>query len=278
MRLATVRVDGTHRAGRLEGDELVLLPFADVGALLASGPDWTTRAADYDGERVSAVGANFAPLVPRPEKIFCVGLNYASHAAEARLAVPEFPTLFAKYARALIGARDELVLPQVSQAVDWEIELAVVIGRTVRDVSETEARDAVAGYAVVNDVSMRDWQLRTSQYLSGKTFEATTPFGPYLVTPDEANDGRSLRMCLAVDGEVMQQATTDDLIFPVPDLIAYASTIITLVPGDVILTGTPGGVGHVRTPPMYLKPGSVIEATVDQLGTQTTRCVASEEL
>jgi acylpyruvate hydrolase len=277
MKFATVRSNGGHRAARVEGDEVVLLPFADVGELLASGGDWMARAADHQGEVVPAEGLSIAPLVPRPEKIFCVGLNYASHAAEANLGVLKHPTLFAKYARALIGPHDELVLPRRSDAVDWEIELAVVIGKTVRQVAEAEAEDAVAGYAIVNDVSMRDWQLRTSQYLSGKTFEASTPFGPYLVTPDEADHGRSLGMTLTVDGQVMQQATTDDLIFSVPELVSYASEIITLVPGDVILTGTPAGVGHVRIPPTYLRPGNIIEANVEKLGTQVTRCVASKE-
>lgn len=273
MKLTTVRVDEELRAGRVDGDNVVILPFPDVGALIASGEDWQERAARYSGEVIALDGASFAPVVPHPEKIFCVGLNYADHADEASLEVLGYPTLFAKFPRALIGPFDDLVLPESSNAIDWEIELAVVLGKRVRHASESEALEAVAGYAVVNDVSMRDWQLRTSQYLAGKTFEATTPFGPYLVTPDEANYGRSLNMTLTVNGEPMQRANTDNLVFSVQELISYISTIITLVPGDVILTGTPSGVGHVRTPPIYLTEGSVVEATIDHLGTQTTLCV-----
>lgn len=275
MKLTTVRSNGGVSAARVDGDEAVLLPFSDVGALIASGEDWSDRAAQHQGDPVSLDGLSFAPVVPNPEKIFCVGLNYASHAEEASLDVLEYPTLFAKYPRALIGPFDDLVLPAVSTAIDWEIELAAIIGKPIRAVSEGDALDAVAGYAVVNDVSMRDWQLRTSQFLAGKTFEATTPFGPYVVTADEADHGRSLNMTLTVDGEPMQQANTDDLVFSVAELVSYISTIITLVPGDVILTGTPSGVGHVRTPPTYLTEGSVVESTIDKLGTQTTLCTTA---
>jgi acylpyruvate hydrolase len=276
MRFATIRTDtDSTRAARVEGDEAVLIPYSDVGELLATGPGWQERGA-ADGERLALAAIRFAPLVPAPEKIFCVGLNYADHAAEGGLEVPGYPTLFAKFARSLIGADDDLVLPGISEGVDWEVELGVVIGSPVRHASQDEALAAVAGYTIVNDVSMRDWQLRTSQYLAGKTFESSTPVGPFLVTPDEVDHARTLSMQLTVDGEVMQESSTDNLIFSVAEIVSYISSIITLVPGDLICTGTPSGVGHVRTPRRYLGAGDVVECAIDGLGSQTTRCVAPD--
>jgi len=274
MRFATIRTADGHQAARVDGDDLVLLPFDDVGQLIASGSDWASHAEDEDGERVALADADFAPLTPAPEKIICVGLNYRDHAAEGGLDIPDYPTLFAKYSRSLIGASDDLVLPPptVSEAVDWEIELGVVIGEPARHVSEAEAEAFVAGYTIVNDVSMRDWQLRTSQYLAGKTFEHSTPVGPFLVTPDEVDHAHALSMRLTVDGEVMQTSSTSDMVFNPSQIISYISSIITLMPGDLIATGTPAGVGHVRDPRVYLTEGNVVECAIEGLGTQRTRC------
>ncbi|MBS1679111.1 MAG: fumarylacetoacetate hydrolase family protein [Actinobacteria bacterium] len=274
MRFTTIRTTDGTRAARVEGEELVLLPQADVGALLASGEGWRDAAGD---ERVALAGADFAPLVPRPEKIFCVGLNYADHAAEANLPVLDHPTLFAMFHRALIGPGDELVLPdpEVTDWVDWELELGVVVGSPIRHASPEEALAGVAGYTIVDDISMRDWQTRTSQYLAGKTFEASTPVGPFLVTPDEIDPTAGLAMKLTVNGETMQESSTDQLVFGVAELLSYISEIITLVPGDLIATGTMAGVGHVRTPPVYLADGDVIECSIEGIGSQTTRCVAA---
>jgi acylpyruvate hydrolase len=277
MKLATIRHNGGTRAARVDGEKLVLLPFDDVGALLASGADWADRAA-ADGESVPADGVSFAPVVPRPEKIFCVGLNYRSHAAEAGLTAPDHPTLFAKFSRALIGAEDDIVLPPTSDRVDWEVELTAVIGKPLRYVKEDEVQAGIAGYTIANDVSMRDWQTRTSQFLAGKTFEASTPLGPYLVTPDEAGDGTALQMDLVVDGETRQHETTDGLIFNINQLVADISSIITLMPGDLILTGTCAGVGHCMSPQKYLVPGALVEATIEGLGSQRNRCVAESEV
>jgi acylpyruvate hydrolase len=277
MKVATIRINDGARAARVEGDELVVLPFSDVGQLVASGEDWAARAATAVGSRISLAGADFAPLIPAPEKVICVGLNYASHAEEADLPLPQYPTLFAKFARSLIGANDDLPIPTESDQVDWEIELGVVIGRNARHVSEADALDFVAGYTIVNDVSMRDWQLRTSQFLAGKTFERSTPVGPFLVTPDEVDHARLLRMELSVDGELKQSSTTDEIHFSVATIISYISTIITLAPGDLIATGTPAGVGHVADPPTYLTPGSAMSCTIDGLGTQHNRCVAASD-
>jgi acylpyruvate hydrolase len=275
MRFTTIRTREGNCAARVDGDELTRLPFEDVGELVASGPDWAKQGSG-DGPRLPLAKADFAPLTPNPEKIFCVGLNYADHAAEANLEPPPYPTLFAKYSRSLIGPNDDLELPEVSDAVDWEVELGVVIGSPVRNVGEGEALAAVAGYTIVNDISMRDWQLHTSQYLAGKTFESSTPVGPFLVTPDEVDHAQALPVRLTVDGEVMQESSTDHLIFSVAKIISYISSIITLVPGDLIATGTPSGVGHVRTPPTYLSPGNVVECSIEGLGSQTTRCVAPD--
>jgi acylpyruvate hydrolase len=273
VRLVSARIDGSTRAARVEGDELVVLDHPDVGALLASGPDWQS-AAGADGERIFAAGVPLTTLLPAPEKIICVGLNYHGHAAETGLGVPDFPTLFAKYSRALLGPEDDIVLPDASVKVDWEAELAVVVGREVRHADEDEARAAIGGYTVANDISMRDWQGRTRQWLQGKTFEASTPVGPALVTPDEIDDADDLRVTCTVDGETVQDSSTSDFVFGPTALIAYISTIVTLVPGDLIITGTPSGIGAARKPPRFLAPGQVVRTTVAQVGELQNTCVA----
>lgn len=274
MRLATVRTESGLRAARLEGDVLVLLPFHDVGELLLSGEDWRGQAAADGDETIPIGGADFAPIVPHPEKIMGIGLNYRAHAAEAGLAVPDNPPIFAMYWRCLLGARDDLVLPPNSSMVDWEAELGLVIGRPVFRAALAEAATAIAGYTIVNDVSMRDWQRRTSQFLQGKTFESSTPAGPYLVTPEEVDDARDLRIVCEVDGEIMQDAQTSDLVFSPAEIVSYASQFITLSPGDLIATGTPGGVGGGRRPQIYLRAGQVMRTCIEGLGEQLTRCSA----
>jgi len=204
----------------------------------------------------------------------CVGLNYAKHILEMGRELPDHPTLFAKYPSALIGARDDIVLPRVSVQTDWEVELGVVIGAPARHVSAEDAAQAIAGYTVVNDVSVRDFQNRTLQWLQGKTFESTTPVGPALVTLDEVDDARSLEVTCEVDGELMQKALTSDLVFPPAALISYMSQIFTLVPGDVIATGTPGGVGAARNPPRFLVDGSVVVTRVEGVGECRNVCRA----
>ncbi|WP_330351187.1 fumarylacetoacetate hydrolase family protein [Streptomyces sp. NBC_00582] len=268
MRLSTVRVaDDQTAAARLEGEELVLLPFSDVGALLAAGDDWPERAVAAGGKRVPLAEASLAPLVPHPNKIICLGLNYATHIKEMGRPTPAHPTLFAKYDGSLIGAHDDIHMPPVSNDLDWEAELAVVIGRAGRHIPREKALKHVAGYTVANDVTVRDWQHRTREFLSGKTFEATTPVGPALVTADEVPPGASgLTISCSVDGHTMQKSNTADLLFDVADTIAYVSTIITLLPGDLILTGTPGGVGAGRDPKVFLRPGQELVTTVEGLG------------
>ena len=206
--------------------------------------------------------------MPRPGKVLCVGLNYRSHILEMGRDLPEHPTLFATFAEALIGAGDDIALPPESDAVDWEAELAVVIGSPVRRADDEQAAAAIAGFTVMNDVSMRDWQFRTKEWLQGKTFEGTTPLGPVLVTPDELPGGvrPALPMTATLDGETVQKADTSDLVFDPVALVRYASTILTLQPGDVIATGTPGGVGHARTPPRYLTDGAVLVTEIAGIG------------
>jgi len=276
MRLATLRHHGDTRAARLEGAEYVLLSAGDVGALLLE-QDWHRKALEDGGERVSAAQANYATLIPHPNKIICLGLNFATHIKEMGRDTPEYPTLFAKYDGALIGAHDEVLLPAVSQRVDWEAELGVVIGTPARHVAKEHALGHVAGYTVVNDVTARDWQRRTREFLSGKTFEHTTPVGPVLATPDEFGAPGSepdLEIRCEVDGQAMQRSRTSDLLFGVADIVAYISEIITLLPGDLILTGTPGGVGDGRDPQVYLQPGQELVTVIEGLGELRNRCAA----
>lgn len=278
MRLTTIRTASGTAAGRVDGKTVTTLPYADVAEVLASGSDWKTRVAAIDGETIDFDSADLAPLVPRPEKIFGIGLNYRAHAAEAKMALADHPVVFSKYWRSLIGPRDELVLPRNSSMVDWEAELGIVVGGPLRHADADEAQAGIAGYMVVNDVSMRDWQRRTTQLTQGKTFEASTPVGPVLVTPDEVDNARRLRITCSVDDVVMQDSYTDDLVFGPVELVSYLSEIITLVPGDIIMTGTPSGVGGARRPAIYLQPGQTLTTAVEGLGEQTNLCVAEESV
>lgn len=273
MRLVTFRVGAQTRAGRVEGDRILELGHADVGALLAGVGVDGAAAAEPVAEHPLA-GADLAPVVLRPSKIFCLGLNYAAHIRETGRDIPEFPTLFAKFSDALVGAHDPIVLPPESERCDWEVELAIVIGRAVRRVSVEEASAAIAGYTICNDVTMRDWQQRTLQWLQGKTWERSTPLGPALVTPGELDAGVDLALRCEVDGEVMQDGRTSDLVFGPAECVAYISTIVTLAPGDVISTGTPAGIGDARTPPVHLRPGQVVRTSIEGIGEMVNRCVA----
>jgi acylpyruvate hydrolase len=279
MRVATAHVDGVSSAVRMDGESATLLGFADVGALLDSGPDWATRAAAQRGETVPVEGLALQTLIPRPEKIICAGLNYRKHILESGRSLDDwtkYPMFFAKYSRSLLGPDDDLVLPDNSDAADWEVELAAIVGREIWHASEDEALAAIAGYTVINDVSMRDWQTRTPQMLQGKTFERSTPLGPVLVTGDELDDARDLRLTCSVDDEVMQDGSTADMIFSSAALVAYASQFITLVPGDVIATGTPSGIGGARKPPIYLRPGQTMHSYVEGIGECINHCVAAK--
>ena len=271
MRLLTLRTPDGTKAVRQDGGTLTEIDgFTDVGALLKDSA-WEEKAAAASGATHALEGADLAPVVPVPGKIICVGHNYRNHIKEMGREVPEHPTLFAKYAESLIGPNDDLSLPQESDAVDWEAELAVVIGTTGRRITEADAPAHIAGYSVLNDVSMRDYQFRTIQWLQGKTWEKSTPFGPALVTKDEFTAGPL--MTSAVDGEIQQSTPTGDLVFTPEFLVSYISTIITLNPGDVIATGTPGGVGHAQDPKRYLQEGQLLVTTIEGLGQLKNRVV-----
>ncbi len=272
MRLATIRQAGGTRAVRIDGDEAVELDAPDVGAVLRR-EDWRSWAESAGGSRSPLADHEYAVLIPNPDKIVCVGLNYKSHIAETGAETPAFPTLFAKYRSSLVGATDDVVLPDTgeSEAVDYEAELAVIIGRSARRISADEATSVIAGYAVCNDVSVRDWQRRTTQFLQGKTWERSTPLGPWLVTHDES-PGPDREITCEVNGELLQKSTTSDLLFDVPAIVAYLSTIITLEPGDVIATGTPSGVGMARTPPRWLQDGDVMVTRIEGLGECRNTC------
>ncbi|MFE5333536.1 fumarylacetoacetate hydrolase family protein [Embleya sp. NPDC056575] len=275
MKLATLRTPAGTRAVLLAGAELIDLGAPDVGALLAD-PNWRERAASAAGDRFPVTGADFAPVVPRPSKVVCVGLNYKNHIQEMGRELPGHPTLFAKFADCLSGAADDIPHPAETAELDWEVELALVIGRPVRRASTAEAEAAIAGFTVLNDITCRDWQFRTREWLQGKMWDTSTPIGPYLVTPDELPGGVRpvLDVRLDVDGEVMQCDTTGDLLFDPVALVEYVSTVIRLNPGDVIATGTPGGVGHARTPHRYLRPGATVVAEIDGIGRLVNRVVA----
>lgn len=276
MRLVTLRTETRTRAGRLDDDIVTELPFPDVGALLRSGPDWPASASG-DGTRHRLADVNLGPVIPSPAKVICLGLNYVSHITEMGRELPTHPTLFAKYAIALTGPTDVIPLPPESVAVDWEAELAVVVGTSVRRASVEDAGRAIAGYTAANDISMRDWQNRTPQWLQGKTFEASTPLGPALVTPDELPGdpfAPDLEIRCEVDGDVKQLGRTGDLVFGPAQAIAYISTFMTLEPGDVVLTGTTSGVGAGRVPPVYLQPGQVVRVHIEGIGELVNRCEA----
>jgi acylpyruvate hydrolase len=277
MRLVTMRRPGGTRAGRIEGDEVVELDSPDVGTLLASGPDWAERAADASGAHHELDEVDLDPVVPNPSKIICLGLNYQSHIDETGAKRPAHPTYFAKFARALVGARDPIILPAVSDMVDWEVELALVVGAPARHVAESDVARHVAGVTVANDISVRDWQHRTTQLLAGKTFEGTTPVGPALVTLDELSGGwNDLTVRCEVDGTVMQEGHTSELLFTPEQIIADLTRILTLDPGDLVLTGTPSGVGRSRTPPVFLREGQIVRTVIDGVGELENRCVAEQ--
>jgi len=274
MRLATIRTPDGTRAVRVDADTAVEIATdvaTDVGALLAR-PDWAEAAAAADGDRHAWDLLDLAPVIPVPGKIVCVGLNYRTHILEMGRELPEFPTLFAKYADTLCGPRDDVLLPAEDSDVDWEAELTVVVGATVRRADRSDAAAAIAGYTIANDVSMRGYQFRTKEWLQGKMWDRSTPLGPVLVTADEWQPGATVRA--TVNGEKVQEASTDDLVHGPVDLVAYVSTIITLRPGDLILTGTPGGVGHARTPARYLRDGDLLETSIDGIGELRNRVVA----
>ena len=220
---------------------------------------------DKDAE-ISISEITFLPVIPDPEKIFCIGLNYQEHKKETGRPDVKNPTIFTRFANTQTGHLQPLVKPNFSDRFDYEGELAITIGKGGRFIKEKNALEHIAGYSCYNDGSVRDFQRHTSQFTPGKNFPATGPFGPYLVTPDEVGDYKKLPIETRLNGKIMQKAKLSDLIFPIPRLINYISTFTTLSTGDVIVTGTPGGVGDRREPPVYMKPGDVVEVDIGKVG------------
>jgi len=276
MRLVSYQADsGPRVAGVREGD-YVDLNRADpavphcIKALLAQGPEGLDRASAALAIGQAMTGKPFKLLapVPKPEKVICIGINYADHARETGTQPPDQPVVFSKFASAVRAAAEPVVLPRASDQVDYEAELVVVIGTGGRHIPKEQARDHIAGYCCGNDVSARDWQKGTpaGQWLLGKTFDSFAPFGPELVTADEIDDPGQLKIQLRLNGHTMQDSSTNQLIFSVDELVAYVSGVCTLVPGDVIFTGTPPGVGMARKPPLFLKPGDNMEVEIEKIG------------
>ncbi|MFD8097349.1 fumarylacetoacetate hydrolase family protein [Streptomyces malaysiensis] len=273
MKLATIRTTEGTRAVRLDGDQLVDLGYTDLGELLAQA-DWQNLAATASRVTYDVGSADFAPVVPNPSKVVCVGHNYTHHIQEMGRELPSYPTLFPKFADTLCGAADDIVRPAETDALDWEVELTVVIGKQVRRADEERAAEAIAGFTVMNDISVRDWQFRTVEWTQGKIWDSSTPVGPYLVTPDEVGGVRpALEVKTVVDGHVMQGDNTGTLLFDPVHLVRYISTIVTLRPGDLIATGTPAGVGHARDPKVYLAGGERVITEITGLGACTNRIV-----
>jgi len=281
MRLVTYNTQGKWRAGILVGDKVVDASLAakSAGSNFEDGEISNRAIIQLDeAEQSKLEGAAqelaksggmedvlLGPPIPDPDKIICIGLNYKSHAEEAQLKLPEVPLLFAKYRNALIGPTGSILLPAVSEEIDYEGELAVVIGKRGKDIPVENALDYVAGYMSLNDVSARDVQFRTGQFLSGKTLDTFAPCGPSLVV-NEISDPQNLNIETRINGQVFQQSNTKHMIFSVAHSIAHISSLMTLEPGDIIATGTPEGVGFKRTPPIFLKDGDVVEVEVEKIG------------
>ncbi len=271
MRFVTFAVDGKPRPGVLSGQtvsDLSTAGFASLLDFIESGDDGRAKA-----EKLAASGGGYsldkvkllAPI-PKPRKLICVGLNYRDHAAETNSEIPSVPTIFNKFATAVIAPGENIVLPKVSKAPDYEAEFAFVIGRGGRNIAGADWPKHVFGYTIVNDVSARDYQRATTQWLMGKTFDTFAPIGPWIVSADEIADPHNLDIQLEIGGERLQNSNTRELIFKIPDLIAYLSSVFTLEPGDIVSTGTPAGVGVARKPPRFLRPGDDVVVRIQSIG------------
>lgn len=284
MRLVTFERFGYAEPGVLQGNEIVSLKrngFDDLLAVIAGGEDALARVGEWlqrppSGEVARIEEVRLKAPIARPPKIICVGLNYRDHAEESGLKLPEVPTIFAKYATTIIGPKERIVLPRVSSQPDYEAEFAFVIGRGGRHIPGERWREHVFGYTCFNDVSARDYQMATTQWVVGKSFDTFAPVGPWLVTADEIPDPHALDISLTLSGEVMQKSNTCNLIFKIPDLIAHLSSVFTLEPGDIISTGTPAGVGVARRPPRFLRAGDVVTVRIEGIGELTNPVVAEE--
>ena len=268
--LSFLRPDGQATIGRLGhgGDGVIELLNNNAPCDLKSALKDNTLGQLSEGKTYDLDEIRFLPLIPNPDKILCVGLNYKSHREETGLGKGSvYPVIFTRFSNTLVAHGEPIILPAASSKLDYEGELALVIGKAGRAISEEDAFDHIAGFSCFNDASVRDWQRHASQYTPGKNFPATGGFGPYLVTPDEINDLQKQHVSTRLNNELLQDQPISDLIFPIPYLINYISTFTPLEPGDVIVTGTPGGVGAARTPPLWMKAGDTVEVNVGEIGT-----------
>ncbi len=280
MRLFSFEAQGQTRIGVLKSagaQEFIDLSLAapglpgDMGALIAqAGGLEAARQAAAQAPAAAVrpmAGVRFLPVVPRPGKIVCLGLNYADHAKEGGHARPEYPSFFMRGATSMTGHQEPIIRPRASTKLDYEAELAVVIGKKARHLTKTNALDCVAGYSCFNDGSIRDYQRKTNQWTIGKNFDGSGPFGPWLVTPDELPPGAAgLRIQSRLNGKVMQDANTKDFLWDVVESLCIITECMTLEPGDVIITGTPAGVGYARTPPVWMAPGDICEIEIEGIG------------
>ncbi len=255
--------------------------FENLISIIAGGAEaldrvgrWVQRPPSSELPDMESIQLR-APIA-RPPKIICIGLNYRDHAEEGKMALPEVPTVFCKYATSIIGPGDAIVLPKNSVKPDYEAEFVVVIGKRGRHIPEEKWRDYVFGYSILNDVSARDFQMATTQWTMGKTFDTFAPFGPAIVTADEVEDPHNLAISLTLNGETMQNSNTGNMIFQTPKLISFLSSVMTLEPGDIISTGTPAGVGFARKPPRWLRPGDEVTVRIEGLGELTNPVIAEE--
>ena len=284
MRFVTFRHRNHAHAGVLKGESVVSLAAAgvqSVSQIVEGGPEALHRISSVletnaPGDTFSLDDVQLTAPIARPPKIICIGLNYRDHAIESKMEIPKVPTVFSKYGTAVIGTGEAIVLPKNSEKPDYEAEFAVIIGKTGRHIPAPAWREYVFGYTNLNDVSARDFQMATSQWMMGKTFDTFAPMGPALVTADEIPDPHNLDIRLEINGETLQHSNTRELIFRIPDLIAYLSSVFTLEPGDVISTGTPSGVGFSHTPPRWLRPGDEVVVKVEGLGELRNPCVSEK--
>jgi 2-keto-4-pentenoate hydratase/2-oxohepta-3-ene-1,7-dioic acid hydratase in catechol pathway len=280
MRVVTFEVEGKTAPGLLS-DVGEVVDLSEAG--FASAIDLIEKVAAGAADLKSLVrGSRTHPLasvtllapIPKPRKLICVGLNYLDHAKESNLEIPKLPTIFNKFATSVIGPGAQIILPKVSTSPDYEGEFAVVVGRGGRHVQAEDWRDHVFGYTIINDVSARDYQRATTQWLMGKTFDTFAPMGPWIITADEISDPHALDIQTEINGELLQNSNTRELIFKVPELLAFLSSVFTLEPGDIISTGTPAGVGFARQPPRWLRPGDDVIVRIAGLGELRNSVVA----
>jgi 2-keto-4-pentenoate hydratase/2-oxohepta-3-ene-1,7-dioic acid hydratase in catechol pathway len=277
MRIASFSYKGRNTYGVVEDDhvldagDVLGFTYPDLKSVLAASTGLDELKAAAVGPRIPIDEIQWLPPVPNPDKVLCVGLNYLKHIEETGREVPKHPTLFTRFASAQVGHGQPLIRPKVSNAFDFEGEFAIIIGKCGRHITPAQALEHVAGYSLFNDGSIRDWQRHTLQFTAGKNFVGSGSFGPWIVTKDEIPDIDKLTIVTRLNGEEVQRSGLDDLLFKIGELIAYISTFTELLPGDVIATGTPGGVGAFREPPLWMKDGDLVEVEIEGIGTLSNR-------